>query len=152
MDLIAAHKGKIVAVLVVALIVAVVVVGRGNTPSKATVDRAADTASADLVANRAAAGGAAAEALLRSASAAMESLLAERQTLDGAVAALPGIEPNIQWMSGGVADASRNQVAVTVTGPFAYSLSSAVPGGPAYLYTRDPAGAVTRSCGPGCSW
>ena len=151
-ELIAAHRGKLIAAVTVVLIAAFVLASRGGGPSDATVKRAADSASAGLARNRDAATGAAAEGILQAASNAMETMYAERQTFDGALAALPSVEPNISWVAGPAADASRNEVAVAVTGPAAYTLTSGLPGGATYSYARDAAGTVTKTCGPGCTW
>ncbi len=150
-ELFRGRVGKVIAGAVVVLIV-VVIVGRGGGPSGRTVDRAADAASAGLAGNRAAAEGASAEVLLRSASAAMETIFAERQTFEGAIGVLPQIEPNVAWVGGPAADASRNQVALTVAGALTYTLTTTTPAGTTYVYARDASGVATRTCGPGCSW
>jgi hypothetical protein len=149
-EMLSGRLGKL-AVAAAVVLVAVVLLGHRGGPSKASVAGAADTASAGLQGNRAAAEGANAEVLLRSASTAMETLFAERQTFDGALAALPQVEPNVTWLGAGPADASQNQVAVTAAGT-AYTLSSTTPAGATYVYARDGGGVATRTCGPGCTW
>ena len=149
-EMLSGRLGKL-AVAAAVVLVAVVLLGHRGGPSKESVAGAADTASAGLQDNRGAAEGANAEILLRSASMAMETLSAERQTFDGALAVLPQVEPNVVWLGAGPADAARNQVAVAAGGT-AYSLSSTTPAGATYVYARDGGGVVTRTCGPGCTW
>lgn len=141
---------KLIAASFVALAAVMFIAGRGG-PSQHTVDEAARQASSGLHDTRAAAQGASAEVLLRTASVAVDTLFAQQQTYDGITAALPAVEPGIAWVTSGPADATRNQVAVA-TGSDGYRLSTAIPGGPTYTYARDVGGTVTRSCAPECDW
>jgi hypothetical protein len=94
-----------------------------------------------------------AKSLLRNAAIAMESLFAERQTFEGALAQVPSIEPNIQWTPGNAAQASQNQVAVQLAPTnLGYLLSTSAPSGTTFTYSRDDRVQVVRSCGPGCTW
>lgn len=145
------HLGKLIGVAIVVFVV-VMVVGRGGGPSAETVADRADMASGNLVANRAAAAGVNAQVLLRGASIAVESLFAERGTLDGALGALPRIDPNVNWLAAGPADAPRDQVVVTVGDDGSYHLATSLPTGGTYVYSRNATGAVARTCRPGCVW
>lgn len=145
------HLGKLIGAAIVVFVV-VMVVGRGGGPSAETVADRADTASGSLAVNRAAAAGANAQVLLRGASIAVEALFAERGTLDGALGALPRIDPNVNWLAAGPADAFRDQVVVSVGGDGSYRLTTSLPTGETYVYSRDATGAVARTCGPGCAW
>jgi hypothetical protein len=94
-----------------------------------------------------------AQSLLIRGSVAMESYYAERGTFTGVEAVLPAVEPTVAWTTAPFASSSGDAVTVTVApGGVAYSLSTLTPAGTTIGYSRDAAGVVSRTCGPGCAW
>jgi len=100
---------------------------------------------------------AAATALIRDATVAMESSYTDTQsypaTPAAAVTALAAINPSIAWKATTATTPSppKNEVVVTSSTATTYALS-ATSGSKTYTYTRAADGTVTRSCGTGCTW
>ena len=99
---------------------------------------------------------AAVTALLRDATVAMESSYTDVQsypaTPAAAVTALTAINPSIAWTATATAtDPPKNEVVVSTSTATTYSLT-ATSGTKTYLYSRGATGAVTRTCGTGCTW
>ncbi len=99
---------------------------------------------------------AAAVALLRDATVAMESSYTDAQvypaTPAAAVTALALINPSIAYKATtATVPAPKNEVVITASTPDSYAMAS-TSGNKTYTYTRASTGAVTRACGAGCTW
>jgi len=100
---------------------------------------------------------AAATALLRDGSVAMESSYTDTQSYPAnpaaAVTALNAINPSIAWKatSATAPTPPKNEVVVTASTATTYTLQ-ATSGSKTYTYARAADGTVTRSCGGGCTW
>ena len=99
---------------------------------------------------------AAATALVRDATVAMESSYADTQTYPAtpaaAVTALAAINPSIAWKATTAsATPPKNEVVVLTSTPTTYSLS-AQSGSKTYTLDHAANGTVTRTCGTGCTW
>ena len=100
---------------------------------------------------------AAATALVRDATVAMESSYTDTQsypaTPAAAVTALAAINPSIAWKatSATAAPVPKNEVVVLTSTPTTYSLAAS-SGSKTYTLTRAADGTVTRTCGTGCTW
>ncbi len=100
---------------------------------------------------------AAATALVRDATVAMESSYTDTQsypaTPAAAVTALAAINPSIAWKatSASAAPVPKNEVVVLTSTPTTYSLAAS-SGSKTYTLTHAADGTVTRTCGTGCTW
>ena len=100
---------------------------------------------------------AAATALVRDATVAMESSYTDTQsypaTPAAAVTALAAINPSIAWKATSATTPSppKNEVVVTASTATTYSLE-ATSGSKTYTLSHAADGTVTRTCGAGCTW
>jgi type IV pilus assembly protein PilA len=100
---------------------------------------------------------AAATALVRDATVAMESSYTDTQTYPAtpaaAVTALAAINPSIAWKATTATTPSppKNEVVVTTSTATTYSLE-ATSGSKTYTLSHAADGTVTRTCGTGCTW
>lgn len=83
---------------------------------------------------------------------AMESAGREDLTFLASPGEMQAIEAAVEWTdSPQSAEAARNEVGLTATDD-AFTVATRSESGRVYSYERTPSGAVTRTCGPGCSW
>ena len=100
---------------------------------------------------------AAATALIRDATVAMESSYTDTQTYPAtpaaAVTALAAINPSIAWKATSATTPTppKNEVVVTASTATTYSLE-ATSGSKTYTLSHAADGTVTRTCGAGCTW
>ncbi len=99
---------------------------------------------------------AAATALVRDATVAMESSYTDTQTYPAtpaaAVTALAAINPSIAWKaSTASATPPKNEVVIVASTPTTYTLTAS-SGSKTYTLDHAANGTVTRTCGTGCTW
>jgi type IV pilus assembly protein PilA len=100
---------------------------------------------------------AAATALVRDATVAMESSYTDTQlypaTPAAAVTALAAINPSIAYKAttASTAPVPKNEVVILTSTPTTYSLA-ATSGSKTYTLSHAADGTVTRTCGTGCTW
>ena len=99
---------------------------------------------------------AAATALVRDASVAMESSFTDAQVYPAspaaAVTALTAINPSIAYKATtATVPAPKNEVVILTSTATTYSIA-ATSGSKTYTYARAADGTVTRACGSGCTW
>ena len=100
---------------------------------------------------------AAATALVRDATVAMESSYTDTQlypaTPAAAVTALAAINPSIAYKASTASSAPvpKNEVVIVTSTPTTYSLA-ATSGSKTYTLDHAANGTVTRACGTGCTW
>jgi type IV pilus assembly protein PilA len=100
---------------------------------------------------------AAATALVRDATVAMESSYTTSQLYPAdaaaAVTALAAINPSIAYKAttASAAPAPKNEVVILTSTPTTYSLA-ATSGSKTYTLSHAADGTVTRTCGTGCTW
>lgn len=99
--------------------------------------------------------GASAQALLRTAAASVEAAAIDADGYPGLTAArLVALEPGIAWLAVPGARTPADEVSITGLGPQGYTLTTTSASGRAYVVAKDltAAPAITRTCGPGCTW
>jgi len=95
-----------------------------------------------------------AQSLLRSGASAVESAAVEGGYAAVTTDKLHAMEPNVAWQTEPGAAASADAISVTGLSDAGYTLTTTTPGGETFTLVRDAAAvpAITRTCGPGCSW
>ena len=99
--------------------------------------------------------GATAQSLLRMGATAFESAAVEPESYAAVTTAeLEAVEPAVTWTTAADAQASADAITVSGVSPAGYTLSTVSESGVVYEFVKDLAGspAVTRTCGPDCSW
>jgi type IV pilus assembly protein PilA len=98
--------------------------------------------------------GGAAQSLLRSGASAIESAAVDAGYAAITTAKLHDVEPNVAWQTDAGATTSANAISVTALSDAGYTLTTTTPDGTTFSLVRDATSvpAITRTCGPGCSW
>lgn len=88
---------------------------------------------------------------LRNGAILMETYWAEHRNFAASLADLGALDPDLVLVGGASGDSAKREVAVEKTDQ-SYVLRTRSASGRQYEYRRDAKAAVTRSCGPGCTW